>query len=126
MDIIIQSLGFQGSETLNDFIREKVNTLKSDTIIRANVALYMASDANPNNQVCEIQLEVPGPDLFVKKGAAHFEAAVNECVDILQKQIKKSRDKSVDRRHADENTIQDELMAGEDDEQEPELEDIVK
>ena len=126
MDIIIQSLGFPNSETLNDFIREKVNTLKSDTIVRANVTLYIGSDGNPENQICEIRLEVPGPDLFAKRGAAHFEAAVNDCVDVLQKQIKKNRDKSVDRRHADENVIQDELLAGEDDEQEPELEDIVK
>ena len=126
MDIIIQSLGFPNSETLNDFIKEKVNHLKSDTIVRANVTLYIGSDGNPDNQICEIRLEVPGPDLFVKKGSLHFETSISECVDILQKQIKKNRDRSVDRRHADENKIQDELMAGEDDQEEPELEDVVK
>ncbi len=126
MDIIIQSLGFPNSETLNDFIREKVNTLKSDTIVRANVTLYIGSDGNPDNQICEIRLEVPGPDLFVKKGSVHFETSVSECVDILQKQIKKNRDKNIGSRHADETVIQDELLAGEDDETEPELEDVVK
>jgi ribosome hibernation promoting factor len=126
MDIIIQHLGFQSSETLDSFIKEKVNTLKSDKIVRANVTLYLASSSNPENQVCEIRLEVPGNDLFVKKGAANFEAAFNECVDILQTQLKKLRDKSVDRRQADENFIQDVLIEGEDDGEEPELEDIVK
>lgn len=126
MDIIIQSLGFQESESLTDFIRKKVNTLKSDTIVRAHVTLYMASAGNFNNQVCEVRLEVPGNDLFVKKGSVHFETAITECVEILHKQIKKNRDKSVDRRHANEDIIQDELMDGEDDGEEPELEDIVK
>lgn len=126
MDIIIQHLGFQTSESLDNFIHEKVNTLKSDTIVRANVGLYLASAGNPENQVCEIRLEIPGNDLFVKKGAVHFETSVTECVDILQTQLKKLRDKSVYQRHANEGTIQDELMAGENDEDETELEDVVK
>jgi ribosome-associated translation inhibitor RaiA len=128
MDIIIQCLGFPTSEALNAHIQEKVGHLKSDVIVRANVTLYFGSDANPNNQICEIRLEVPGNDLFVKKGSSHFEAAVTECVDILNQQIKKQRGRSVDRRHANEDQIQDELMAGEeeDDNTEPELEDVVK
>jgi putative sigma-54 modulation protein len=126
MDIIIQSLGFQKSETLDNFIREKVNTLKSDTIVRANVTLYLASEGNPENQVCEIRLEVPGNDLFVKKGTVHFETSVTECADILQNKLKKQHDKNINQRHANEDTIQDELIAGEDDEEETELEDVVK
>ena len=126
MDIIIQHLGFQKSESLDSFIREKVNALKSDTIVRANVALYLASEGNPENQICEIRLEIPGNDLFVKKGAVHFETSVNDCVDVLQTQLRKNRDKNIDRRHGNEDKIQDELMAGEDDEQETELEDVVK
>jgi ribosome hibernation promoting factor len=126
MDIIIQSLGFQKSESLDSFIREKVNALKSDTIVRANVALYMASAGNPENQVCEIRLEIPGNDLFVKKGTVHFETSVTECVDVLQTQLRKNRDKNIDRRQANEDTIQDELTAGEDDQEETELEDVVK
>lgn len=126
MDIIIQHLGFETSETLDQFIREKVNTLKSDKIVRANVTMYLASEGNPENQVCEIRLEIPGNDLFVKKGAVHFEAAINACVDILQTQLKKNHDKNINRRHANEDKIQDELIAGEDDEQETELEDVVK
>ena len=126
MDIIIQHLGFQTSETLDNFIREKVSALKSDTIVRANVALYLASAGNPENQVCEIRLEIPGNDLFVKKGSVHFETSVSECVDVVQRRIIKKRNKSIDRRHGNEDKIQDELIAGEDDEEETELEDIVK
>ena len=126
MDIIIQHLGFQTSESLDSFIREKVSALKSDVIVRANVTLYLASAGNAENQVCEIRLEIPGNDLFVKKGAVHFEVSVTECVDVLQAQLKKLKSKNADRRHANENKIQDELIAGEDDEEETELEDVVK
>jgi putative sigma-54 modulation protein len=126
MDIIIQHLGFHTSETLDNFIREKVNALKSDVIVRANVALYLASAGNPENQFCEIRLEIPGNDLFVKKGSIHFETSVSECVDVLQTQLRKNRDKNMERRQGNENKIQDELMAGEDDEEETELEDVVK
>lgn len=126
MDIIIQHLGFSTSETLDSFIREKVNALKSDKIVRANVTLYFASESDPDNQVCEIRLEVPGNDLFVKKGTVHFETSVTGCVDILQNKLKKQRDKNIDQRQAAEDKIQDELLAGEDDEQETELEDVVK
>ena len=126
MDIIIQSLGFNAGESLERYIREKVSTLKSDTIIRANVALFKGPASNPENDYCEIRLEVPGNDLFVKRSAAYFEVSVNECVDVLNKQIKKNRDLSVDRRKGNEAIIQDELMAAGDDDVEPELEDIVR
>ena len=69
---------------------------------------------------------MPGNDYFVKKGNAHFETAVTECTDVLQKKLKKQHDININQRHADENKIQDELMAGEDDEEETELEDVVK
>lgn len=126
MDIIIQSLGFTAGQSLESFIQEKVNTLKSDVIVRANVVLYKGPASNPENDYCEIRLEVPGNDLFVKKSGAYFETSVSECVDVLNKMIKKNRDISVDRRKGNEDVIQDELMAGEDDETEPELEDVVK
>lgn len=126
MDIIIQSLGFNAGESLESFIREKVNTLKSEVIVRANVTLFKGPASNPESDYCEIRLEVPGNDLFVKRNAAYFEVSVNECVDILNKQIKKNRDLSVDRRKGNEAIIQDELMAAEDDDVEPELEDVVR
>ena len=126
MDITIQHLGFKTSETLDAFIREKANTLKSDKIERANVNLYFASDSNTDNQVCEIRLQVPGNDFFVKKGSVHFETSVSKCIDVLQSKLKKQHDKNIGSHRANEEKIQDELMAGEDDNEETELEDVVK
>jgi len=103
MDIIIQSLGFKASDHLEGFIREKLNRIinESDKVIRANVTLYKASDANPQNNVCEIRLEIPGNDHFVKKGSDVFEQAITECTDALQKIIRRAKDKQISNRHAE-------------------------
>jgi ribosome-associated translation inhibitor RaiA len=115
MDIIIQSLGFTAGENLEGFVREKVNTLKSDVIVRANVTLFKGPDNNPENNYCEIRLEVPGNDHFVKKQGQYFETAVSECVDVLSSMIQKAREKHEGRRKAESAEIQDAILAGEED-----------
>ncbi len=103
MDIIIQSLGFKASDNLESFIREKLNkiVLESDNVIRANVTLYKGSESNPENNVCEIRLEVPGNDHFVKKSSDVFEKAITGCIDALQDMSRKTRDKLLSSRHVE-------------------------
>lgn len=102
MDIIIQSLGFKASEHLEDLVREKLNkiVIESDKVIRANVTLYAASESNPQNNVCEIRLEVPGNDHFVKKISDIFEKSITECTEALQKIMRKTKDKNITGRHS--------------------------
>ena len=126
MDIIIQSLGFKASDSLESFIREKVNSLKNDKIVRAQVTLFKGAASDPENDFCEIRLEVPGNDLFVKKHSPQFETSVAESVEVLTHSINKMKDKSMDRRQADATRIQDELIAGEETDDDVELEDVVK
>ena len=124
MDIIIQSLGFTIGKELDSFIMEKVANLKGDKIVRANVTLYKGPASNPEADYCEIRLEVPGNDHFVKKLSTHFEVAVSECVEVLSQMINKTKERTASRQ-ADTTIIQDTLIAGADD-GEVELEDIVK
>ena len=65
------------------------------------MTLYAASESNPNNNVCEIRLEVPGNDHFVKKNSDVFEKAITECIDALQKIIRRSKDKQITNRHSE-------------------------
>lgn len=118
MDIIIQSLGFKASEDLENFTREKVNALKYDHIIRANVVLYKGPDSNPENNYCEIRLEIPGNDAFVKKNNAYFEMAVSSCIDVLNEKLYREKSKNIDRRQAEANMIQDAMNNQPDDETE--------
>ncbi len=97
MDIIIESPGFKASNELESYTRETLAKLKSDKIIRADVTLYKGSDGDPANNFCEIRLEVPGNDHFVKKSAGTFETAVLDAVETLQDIIKKTKEKAIDR-----------------------------
>ena len=127
MDIIIQSLGFKTGETLEQFISEKMNSLKSDHIVRANVTLFQGPPSNPENNYCEVRLEVPGNDLFVKKNNQYFETAVSACTDVLATMLNKTKDVSTDRRQTDTIEIENSFLAGTlNDEEEVDLEDIVK
>jgi putative sigma-54 modulation protein len=98
MDIIIQSLGFTASDSLKSFVEEELGKLihKNDTIIRANVTLYKVSESIPENNFCEIRLEVPGPDLFAKRSSNMFEQAVIDTVDALKTQLRKMKEKLTD------------------------------
>ena len=125
MDIIIQSLGFKAGDSLESFIKEKVSQLKSDKIVRANVTLFKGPAGTTANDYCEIRLEVPGNDHFVKKQSEYFETAVSECVEVLSQMIKRSKEKHTGARQADSIAIQDAILEGEDD-GEVELEDVVK
>jgi putative sigma-54 modulation protein len=126
MDIIIQSLGFNAGESLEGFINDKLNSLKSDHIVRANVTMYKGADSDPENNYCEIRLEVPGNDHFVKKSSPHFETAISECVEILKQQLNKSKDKQTDHLQADAVKVQDAIMESDTDDEEVELEDVVR
>jgi putative sigma-54 modulation protein len=98
MDIIIQSLGFKASEHLEDHIKEKLGKLKpNDNIVRANVTLFKGPEKAVQNDYCEIRLEVPGNDHFIKEHSADFEHAVDTAVDTLQSILRKTNEKIRDR-----------------------------
>jgi putative sigma-54 modulation protein len=98
MDIIIQSLGFTADESLENFIHKKLAKFdKEADIIRANIILFIGSDANPDKYYCEIKLEVPGNDHFVKKNGDSFEKAIVDAIDTIQRNIRKAKEKQIDR-----------------------------
>src|SRR6185295_9764374 len=100
MDIIIQSLGFKAGEGLEGYIEEKLGKLTpNDHIVRANVVLFLGPDKAAQNNYCEIRLEVPGNDLFIKESSPEFEQAVDSAVNKLQGMIRKQRDKQLDQWH---------------------------
>jgi putative sigma-54 modulation protein len=99
MDIIIQSLGFKAGADLEAYIREKLGKLNpNDHIVRANVILFLGPDKSTKNTYCEIRLEVPGNDHFVKETDPDMYLAVDAAVNTLQQIVRKSLDKQSDRR----------------------------
>ena len=99
-NIIIQSLGFKAGEALESYIREKMDKLTpNDFIVGANVVLFLGADRNTPDTFCEIRLEIPGNDLFVKESSTDFEQSIDECVNKLQAMLRKAKEKETDRRH---------------------------
>ena len=100
MDVIIQSLGFKAGDELEEYIREKLSKINpSDHIVRANVTLFLGPDRATRSTYCEIRLEVPGNDHFVKESDTDLHQAVDAAVNKLQQIVRKARDKQSDRRH---------------------------
>jgi putative sigma-54 modulation protein len=100
MDIIIESPGFKAGPELEGFVNEKVAKLEHHlpTIVRADVTLFNGPDSEAENAYCEIRLEVPGNDYFVKKNCENFELAVVDAVNTLDNLIKKKKEQQYDRR----------------------------
>lgn len=99
MEVILQSLGFKHSAGLQALVQERLDKLepKVHGVIRADVTFYMGSDGNPDNNITEIRLEVPGNDHFVKKGAPSFEQSIDDAVNALDNILRKQKEK--DRSH---------------------------
>lgn len=103
MRVNIQSLGFKAGAELEDFLEKKLAKLHpSDHIVGANVVLFLGPDKATREHYCEIRLEVPGNDHFVKEGAADFYLAIDATVNKLQGMLRKAKEKQVDAWHGKE------------------------
>ncbi|MBC8173512.1 MAG: HPF/RaiA family ribosome-associated protein [Chitinophagales bacterium] len=100
MDIIIQSLGFTAGEKLEAHVKEKLEKLiLQDRIVRAHVTLFFGPDRSVRTATCEIRLEMPGNDPFVKESSYEFEQSIDAAVDTLQAILRKAKEKLEDQRH---------------------------
>ena len=104
MKINVQSIKFDADQKLLDFIDKKVGKLEKffDNIISCDVALTVQPD---HGKTVKVRLGIPGDDLIIERTAPTFEDAVVErtaptfedavvdCVDVLQDQIKKMKEK---------------------------------
>ena len=125
MDVIIQSPGIKINELLENAITEQLQSLPYEGLIRAQVVLYTGPVANTENAYCEIRLEMPGNDPFVKRKAASFETAFQDCMDTLKEILSRSKGKMAERSKKDPSAIQDAIDEAEKN-IDPDLEDVVR
>lgn len=91
----MQSVNFHADQKLIDFIQLRLDKLENyyDKIIFADVYLKVQKTSEKENKVTEILLSIPGGDLMVKKTCKKFEVCVDECINSLQRQILKKKEK---------------------------------
>ena len=96
MKLQIHSIHFDADASLLEFIEKKSSKLETffDRIIDGEVFLRLEKgDNSRENKVVEIKLNLPGTTLFAKEHNTSFEAATDEAVESLRRQVKKYKDK---------------------------------
>ncbi len=95
MDINIKAIHFDITEKLTAFVEKKIEKLarRYEAITGVEVNLRVVKPETAMNKEAGIQLQVPGNELFASKTADTFEEAVDLCLDALEKQLEKNKDK---------------------------------
>lgn len=95
MKVNIQSINFNIDQKLSAFIQKRMNKLDLffDKIISAEVFLKVENTSEKENKIFEAKLSIPGDNLVVKKKCKSFEEGVDTAVHILERQLKKRKEK---------------------------------
>jgi putative sigma-54 modulation protein len=95
MEIAIQSIHFEASQKLEEFIQKKVNRLEkfNDSVFRADVNLKVVKPEVNDNKDASIKLFSKGHEFFAQETADTFEEAVDKCVVKLERQVVKFKEK---------------------------------
>lgn len=95
MNVTIQSLHFNASETLKDFVNQKVGKLEHffDGIIAAEVTLSLDKAENTENKVSKVALTVPNDTLVAEKQCKTFEEGIDLACDALRHQLERYKEK---------------------------------
>lgn len=95
MEIRIQAIHFDATSQLEAFIQKKVSKLEQyfDGIILAEVTLKVVKPESAKNKQAGILLNIKNGDCFAEKVNDTFEGAIDECVEALEKQLIKYKEK---------------------------------
>ena len=95
MDIKVQTIHFDASQQLEDFIQKKVSKLDKyhDGILSTEVGLKLIKPETTNNKNASIRVFVSGQEFFVEKTSNTFEEAIADGVEAIEKQIVKFKEK---------------------------------
>ena len=98
MEIKIQSLHFEASKQLETFIQKKVGRLLKfdDSITLAEITLKVVKPETNANKDVSIKL-APG-EFFSQETADTFEEAIDRCVEKLERQVTKAKEKKISKK----------------------------
>ena len=96
MNIVIQSVHFDASVQLKEFIEKKISKLDkfTDQIVDAEVILKVVKPEVANNKEASVKLNIKNGELFANKTADSFEEAVAQSIEALEKQVLKVKEKA--------------------------------
>ena len=95
MNLKIDSIHFKADSKLLDYIEKKAKKIDKfyDRAIDLDVKLKLESNGQIKDKIVEYVLKVPGDKLFVSSVDKTFEAAADEGIDSLKRQLKRFKEK---------------------------------
>ncbi len=96
MKLQMHSVHFDADHKLTDFIQKRADKLETfyDGIIDGEVIMKVEPDDRHANKTVEMKVNIPGDQLFAEKKAGSFEAAADDAVKALMRQLKKFKEKN--------------------------------
>ena len=95
MNVQIQSVKFDASKKLIEFIEKKLAKLDrvAADATGIDVVLKLEKDDERGNKIAVITLRMPGGDIRVEEQARTFEEAIDSSMDVLKRQIEKRKER---------------------------------
>jgi putative sigma-54 modulation protein len=95
MQVTFQAIHFVADQKLKEYISEKLEKLSKfyPKIIETTVFLKLENAGQIRDKVIEIKMNVPGKTFVVRHTDKTFEAAFDDALEMLKKQMKKQHDK---------------------------------
>jgi len=100
MRLQMSALKFDADEKLLDIVQKKADKLETyfDKIIDGEVNMKLDKSNDRSNKVVEMKINIPGTSLFAKEQSHSFEAAADEAVEALRRQLRKHKGKLTEKR----------------------------
>lgn len=96
MELRIQSINFEASDQLKAFAEKKANKLVrfTDDIIQSEMIMKLIKPDAPNNKEVSVKLSIKNREVFASKVANTFEESIDLCMEALEKQIIRTKEKN--------------------------------
>ena len=93
MNINIQYVKMPFSESMTEYVITKLNKLgeRYQWIVDATVFFKRENDPAGNGKICEILINMPGPNIFASTRDTNFELAAKETTLEIEKQLQKRK-----------------------------------
>lgn len=108
MILRMHSVHFDADQKLLDYVQKKVDKLETfyPRIIDGEVIMRLEkSQLNKKevfgNKTVELKVNIPGQQLFVKDSSSSFEAAIDEALERMSRQLKRKKEKKQIRKAID-------------------------
>lgn len=92
MELKIQTIHFNATEKLAEYIEKKTAKLEKNPDIQSvEVTLKVVKPESANNKEADVHVVLPGQTIHVEKIANTFEEAIDNCIDVVRRGLEKTK-----------------------------------